>query len=288
MTRNIRTAFEIKQRLIQEHLEEPLKEKARIRRIEDIVGQNEAVLKILNDLRGDRPKNIVLVGPDGVWKKDILRACFKNVQSEGSNFFGDDSEFIEYFPKKAYSDDLIYSTLFGYLKEVDCITMKIQRLKIGLVTRANKGILYINNIKNVKKEIILKLIEIVEEKKVAFDEAFILKETPEHLKYVLANGLPADFCLAASTDDIESVPEELINICDVVFFKKQDRQAIRKIIENTSEKGSFDIEENIIDEIAGTAKNGEDAVKILQHALLNALKWGRSKIIREDIESFRL
>lgn len=288
MMQNIEAICKRRQKLIQEHLIEPLKERACIRRIDDIVGQDDAVLKILNDLRRDRPRDIVLIGPKGTGKKDILRACFKKVQNEGSNFFEEGSKFIEYYPEKTYSDGLIYTTLFGYLNEIDCVTMKIQRLKIGLVTRANKGILYINNIKNIKREIILKLMEVVKEKKITFNEACVLKETPEHVKHVLINGLPADFCLAVNADEIESLPQELINISDMVFFREQNKHEIKEIIKNTARKGLFGIQENICDEIADIARNGEDAVRILQHVALNALKCGRSQIMQEDIESLNL
>ncbi|WHE06101.1 sigma 54-interacting transcriptional regulator [Thermoanaerobacterium thermosaccharolyticum] len=284
MTQNIMMPHEIRQRFIQEHLAEPLKEKCRIRQIEDILGQDEAVFRILNDLRNDRPKNIVLLGPEGTWKKDILRACFKKVQYEGSSFFKD-GEFIEYYPEKNYSDDLIYTTLFGRLEEIDCASMKLQRLKIGLVTRANKGILYINNIENVKEYVIFKLVDVLNEKKVKFEKIRISDETPGYLKRFLIEGLPADFCLAINVIDIKSIPEDMLTICDIVSFKKQDKRVLKELIKKTADKGLFYIEDDVCDEIATVAKNGEDAVRILQHVALNALKNGRSKIIKEDLKA---
>jgi Lon-like ATP-dependent protease len=284
MTQNIMMPYEVKQRLIQEHLAEPLKEKCRIRKIEDILGQGEAVFRILNNLRNEKPKNIVLLGPEGTWKKDILRACFKKVQYEGSCFFKS-GEFIEYYPEKDYSDDLIYTTLFGRLEEIDCVSMKIQRLKIGLVTRANKGILYINNIENIKKNVIFKLIDVINEKKVKFGKIRISEGTPEYLKRFLIEGLPADFCLAVNAIDIKAVPEAMLSICDIVSFKKQNKSELKELIKKTADEGLFYIEDDVCDEIASIAKSGEDAVRLLQHVALNALKNGRSKIIKEDLDS---
>lgn len=283
MTQNIVMPYEARQKLIQMHLDEPLKEKCRVQKVDDILGQDDVVSKILINLRCKNPKSMVLTGPGGSWKRDILRACFKEVKSDGESFFKS-GEFVEYYPDKKYNDDFIRDSLFGYVFEIDFGSCKIKKIKMGLVTRANKGILYINNLENLTSDNILKLLDVLKSKKMYYEDKMVL-DAPEHVKRFLREGLPADFCLAINVDDAKFVPDELIDLCEIVQFKEYDKRVLMEIIKNAAYKGMFHVEDEVCIKIADVAKNGEDAVGMLQHLAINALKHGRDEIIADDLKS---
>lgn len=286
MPENIKIKCEKRQQLIQDRLIEPLEEKTRIKTLDDIIGQEEATERILYDLRLNRPKNIALLGPDGIEKKDILRVCFKEIQNKGNNFFNSQSKFVEYYPKKSHTEDFINDTLFGsvYVPDGSGI-FKIPRPKMGAVTFANKGIIYVDNIDFMGNKLIKKLVDVAKEKKVLLKKPFETRMIPEHMEYVFKYGFPADFCLAVTVNDYKVLPHDLLDMCDLVYFKEQSRDEIIEIFKNTAKKGLFDIQQNVYSIVGDIAKSGNDAINILQHAAIHALKDERKIIIEEDLEN---
>jgi len=283
MTQNIEMTYEERQKFIQMHLDEPLKEKCRVQKVDDILGQDEAVLKILNNLRSQNPKSMVLTGPGGTWKRDILRTCFKEVKSSEESFFKS-GEFVEYYPDKKYNDDFIRDSLFGYVFEIDFGSRKIKKIKIGLVTRANNGILYIDNLENLTSNNIIKLLDVMKSKKVYYEDRLILNVS-DHVKRFLKEGFPADFRLAVNVDDSALLPDELLDLCEIIQFKEYDKRVLADIIKNSANKGMFYVDDEVCIKIADAAKNGEDAIGMLQHLAIKALKHGRDEITADDLKS---
>ncbi|MEG6566287.1 sigma 54-interacting transcriptional regulator [Thermoanaerobacterium saccharolyticum] len=283
MTQNTAMPYEDRQKFIQMHLDEPLKEKCRVQKAGDILGQDEAVLKILNNLRSPNPKSMVLTGPGGLWKRDILRACFKEVKNSEVSFFKS-GEFVEYCPDRKSSDVFISNSLFGCVYETVFGFYKVKKIKIGLATRANNGILYINNAENLTSGNILKLLDVIKSKKVHYEDSLILY-APDHVKRFLKEGLPADFCLAIDVDDAKFVPDELLDLCEIIQFKEYDKKVLADIIKNAADKGMFHVDDEVCIKIADAAKNGEDAVGMLQHLAIEVLKHGKDEITADDLKS---
>ena len=283
MTQNIEMTYEERQKFIQMHLDEPLKEKCRVQKVDDILGQDEAVLKILNNLRSQNPKSMILTGPGGTWKRDILRTCFKEVKSSEESFFKS-GEFVEYYPYRKNSDVFIGNSLFGYVYETDFNFYKMKKIKIGLVTRANNGILYIDNLENLTSNNILKLLDVMKSKKVYYEDRLILNVS-DHVKRFLKEGFPADFCLAVNVDDSALLPDELLDLCEIIQFKEYDKRVLADIIKNSANKGMFYVDDEVCIKIADAAKNGEDAIGMLQHLAIKALKHGRDEITADDLKS---
>ncbi|AFK86423.1 MULTISPECIES: sigma 54-interacting transcriptional regulator [Thermoanaerobacterium] len=282
MTQNTAMPYEDRQKFIQMHLDEPLKEKCRVQKVGDILGQDEAVLKILNNLRSQNPKSMVLTGPGGSWKRDILRACFREVKNSEGSFFKS-GEFVEYYPDMKTSDVFISNSLFGYVYETAFGFYKVKKIKIGLVTRANKGILYISNAENLTSDNILKLLDVMKSKKVHYEDSLILN-APDHVKRFLKEGFPADFRVAVNADDFTFLPDELLDLCEIIQFKEYHKRVLADIIKNAANKGMFHVDDGVCIKIADAAKNGEDAVGMLQHLAIEALKHGRDEITADDLK----
>ena len=97
------------------HLSEPLSEQARPTRLEDIVGQGDAVEALMAVLSGPHPQHVLIYGPPGVGKTCAARLALQAAKrSEGTPFLPD-APFIEMdatcvrFDERAIADPLIGS-----------------------------------------------------------------------------------------------------------------------------------------------------------------------------------
>ncbi|QSZ27747.1 sigma 54-interacting transcriptional regulator [Aceticella autotrophica] len=287
MEHNLTTdKFQYLQKIRQERLSEPFLEKIRPQTIDDIIGQEEACISIENALSSDRPKNIILLGPDGVGKKDAAMVIFKKIISKDSSiFFNSKSKFIEYVPGVKYEEDYIGDPLFGavYIPKKDG-AFKIPRLKIGAVSHANKGILFINKLCKLDINLLNKLADVMEQKKVYIDIKYKDKKIPWHIYNIFKNGFPADFCLVAAINDENKIPVKLRRMCDFINFRELTIEEIMKISQNAAKKALFNLDFDAGLTIAKNAKSGSDAVKLIQRGAIMALKAGRINITIEDIE----
>ena len=93
------------------------------------------------------------------------------------------------------------------------------------------------------------------------------KKIPTYIHDVFKNGIPADFRLiGATTRKPEEIPEAVRSRCVEIYFNPLTRDNIEKIIYGAAERIKINIEQNAVEMIARYAKNGRDAVKILQMA----------------------
>lgn len=102
------------------HLSEPLSEQARPTRLEDIVGQGDAVEALMAVLSGPHPQHVLIYGPPGVGKTCAARLpCRRAKRSEGTPFLPD-APFIEMdatcvrFDERAIADPLIGACTIPY------------------------------------------------------------------------------------------------------------------------------------------------------------------------------
>jgi Lon-like ATP-dependent protease len=97
------------------HLTEPLSEKTRPARFEDIVGQEEGIKGLKAALCGPNPQHVIVYGPPGVGKTAAARLVLEEAKKSELSPFGENSKFIELdattarFDERGIADPLIGS-----------------------------------------------------------------------------------------------------------------------------------------------------------------------------------
>ena len=97
------------------------------------------------------------------------------------------------------------------------------------------------------------------------------------------NGLPADFRLiGATTRSPETIPEAVRSRCVEIYFNPLMREDILSIIKQAQIRCGILTDKGVNECIADYAKNGRDAIKILQSAMNLVRMEGRQSISIDD------
>ena len=162
----------------------------------------------------------------------------------------------------------------------------IPQPKIGAVTKAHGGILFIDEIGELPNEQINKLLKVLEDRRVNLESSYYnssMKKIPPYIRDIFDNGLPADFRLiGATTAEPKKIPDAIRSRCIEVYFNKLTRGDILKIVGMCATRCSIAIENGVKEIIADYAQNGRDAVKILQCAYNLSKMEERCVVSRED------
>ncbi|WP_047758124.1 S16 family serine protease, partial [Geobacillus sp. ZGt-1] len=133
-----------------------------------------------------------------------------------------------------------------------------------------------------------KLLKVLEDRKVFFESAYYSKENPQipsHIHDIFQNGLPADFRLVgATTRTPNEIPPAIRSRCLEVFFRELDQDEIALIAKKATEKIRLNVSESGIRLLAAYARNGREAVNMMQIAAGLAITENRDKILDKDIE----
>ena len=163
----------------------------------------------------------------------------------------------------------------------------VPQVKEGAVSKAHGGVLFIDEIGELQTCQINKLLKVLEDRRVMFESAYYSEENkkiPTYIHDVFKNGIPADFRLiGATTRKPEEIPEAVRSRCVEIYFNPLTRDNIEKIIYGAAERIKINIEQNAVEMIARYAKNGRDAVKILQMAKNIIFLDNRRNVTLDDI-----
>lgn len=164
----------------------------------------------------------------------------------------------------------------------------IPQPKQGAVTNAHGGVLFIDEIGELHPIQMNKLLKVLEDRKVFFESAYYSKENlqiPSHIHDIFQNGLPADFRLVgATTRTPNEIPPAIRSRCLEVFFRELDQDEIALIAKKAAEKIRLNVSESGIRLLAAYARNGREAVNMMQIAAGLAITENRDKILDKDIE----
>jgi Lon-like ATP-dependent protease len=160
--------------------------------------------------------------------------------------------------------------------------------KIGAVTKAHGGILFIDEIGELHPIQINKLLKVLEDRKVFLESAYYSSEDrniPLHIHDIFQRGLPADFRLiGATTKSPEDIPYAIRSRCIEVFFKPLQPAQLALIGQNAVAKSGMELEKGC-DKILGIyGVNGRETVSIAQLAAGIAISEKRNCITKKDIE----
>lgn len=277
------------------HLSDPLNERVRPMRLEDIVGQKQGIQALKAILCGPNPQHVIIYGPPGVGKTCAARLVLEAAKhSEGSPFAAN-APFIEMdatcvrFDERAIADPLIGSVHDPIYQGAGQLGINgVPQPKEGAVSRAHGGVLFLDEIGELHPIQMNKLLKVLEDRKVRFESAYYNPEdsnVPRYIHDIFENGLPADFRLVgATTRSPEELPPALRSRCMEVFFRALEPEELGKIARNSAEKAGFKLDGETANLVGRYSASGRDAVNIVQMAAGLAQMEERNTILKQDVE----
>jgi len=276
-------------------LTEPLSEKTRPGSLEEIIGQEQGLKALRAALCGPNPQHVIIYGPPGVGKTAAARVVLEEAKKNDISPFKKDAKFVEIdattlrFDERGIADPLIGSVHDPIYQGAGAYgAAGLPQPKIGAVTKAHGGILFIDEIGELHPIQMNKLLKVLEDRKVFLESAYYSSEDnniPCHIHEIFQKGLPADFRLVgATTRSPEEIPPAIRSRCVEIFFRPLLPSEIAIISKNAALKGGLKIEEGVEKCVAKYAKNGREAVNIIQIASGIAQVEGRNTITIKDIE----
>ncbi|BAS27181.1 ATP-dependent protease LonB [Limnochorda pilosa] len=293
--RESRRELEKLQRMRSISLTEPLAEKTRPARFEEIIGQEDALTSLRAALCGPNPQHVLLFGPPGVGKTAAARLVLEEAKRNPRSPFKAAARFVEIDATTARFDDRgIADPLMGsvhdpiYQGAGPMGIAGIPQPKPGAVTKAHGGVLFIDEIGELHPIQMNKLLKVLEDRKVFLESAYYSSEDPNipsHVHDVFQHGLPADFRLVGATTRMpHEIPPAIRSRCVEIFFRALTPDEVALIARNAAVRIRFQIEEGALEVVRSYATNGRDAVNLVQITAGVAEMEGRTVIRRADVE----
>lgn len=246
--------------------------------IDELAGQEQAIKALVSKLNSPYPQHILLYGPPGVGKTSCARLALEMARTSPGSAFKADAPFIEvdgstlrWDPRESTNPllgsvhDPIYQGARRELAEEG-----IPEPKLGLVSEAHGGILFIDEIGEMDPYLQNKLLKVMEDKRVHFESSYYDpqdEKIPQYIKKIFDEGVPADFVLiGATTRSREEIIPAFRSRCMEIFFEPLTAVEISKIIHNSAAKLGIIIDEETSRIICDYSSDGRTANKILVDA----------------------
>ena len=290
-----RLEMERLERMRRVRLTQPLSERVRPARMEDIVGQEDGVRALRAVLCCENPQHVIIYGPPGVGKTCAARLVLDEARKLPDTPFTEDAPFIEMdattvrFDERAIADPLIGSVHDPIYQGAGQLGVSgVPQPKPGAVTRANGGVLFLDEIGELHPTQMNKLLKVLEDRLVRFESAYYSpsdRHTPRHIHDIFQNGLPADFRLiGATTRAPEELPAALRSRCMEIFFRPLEPEDLGRIAEGAARKAGFTLAEEEAALVGRYAASGREAVNIVQMAAGLLRGQSEARISREALE----
>ncbi len=273
----------------------PLSESTRPTSFEEIIGQDRGLLALRAALCGPNPQHVIIYGGPGIGKTAAARIALDVAKSRCSSPFKAQAKFVEIdattlrFDERGVADPLIGSVHDPIYQGAGAYgSAGIPQPKMGAVTKAHGGILFVDEIGELHPNQMNKLLKVLEDRKVFLESSYYSSEDkniPNYIHDIFENGLPADFRLVgATTCNPTDITPALRSRCMEIFFDSLGREDIRKIATNAAKKAAVAYENTVIEMVSNYANNGRDAVNMIQTAGSIANLDNRQNITLKDME----
>ncbi|WP_020153789.1 ATP-dependent protease LonB [Caldibacillus debilis] len=273
----------------------PLSEMVRPSRFSEIIGQEDGIKALKAALCGPNPQHVIIYGPPGVGKTAAARLVLEEAKKNEKSPFGENAAFVELdattarFDERGIADPLIGSVHDPIYQGAGAMGQAgIPQPKQGAVTHAHGGILFIDEIGELHPIQMNKLLKVLEDRKVFLESAYYSEENtqiPNYIHDIFQNGLPADFRLVgATTRSPEEIPPAIRSRCMEIFFRELEPDEILEVAKKALDKVQLTAGEKGLRLISQYAKNGREAVNIVQIGAGLAINEGRNFIRDDDIE----
>ncbi|MGE5675742.1 MAG: Lon family ATP-dependent protease [Mycobacterium leprae] len=244
----------------------------------EVVGQDRAVRALLGKIASPFPQHIILYGPPGVGKTTAARLVLEEAKKLQHTPFGGDAAFIEvdgttirWDPREVTNPLLgsVHDPIYQGARR-DMAETGVPEPKLGLVTDAHGGVLFIDEIGELDPQLQNKLLKVLEDKRVFFDSSYYDANDPNVPKYVkklFEEGAPADFILiGATTRDPSEINPALRSRCAEVFFEPLSASDIVSIVEQAAQRLGVKLEEGTARLVADYSIEGRKAIGVLADA----------------------
>jgi ATP-dependent Lon protease len=262
--------------------------------LSEVVGQEGAIRALLAKIACPFPQHVILYGPPGVGKTTVARLVLEEARRLPYSPFLAKAPFVEvdgttlrWDPREATNPllgsvhDPIYQGARRELAEGG-----VPEPKLGLVSDAHGGILFIDEIGEMEPILLNKLLKTLEDKRVFFESSYYDpadSNVPRYIRKLFEEGAPADFVLiGATTRDPRHLSPALRSRCAEVFFEPLSPEDIEQIVMDASRKLNVRLSDELADLISHYTVEGRKAIGLLADAYGLALyRRGSPALVRQ-------
>lgn len=244
----------------------------------EVVGQDRAIKALLGKIASPFPQHVILYGPPGVGKTTVARLVLEEAKKLQFTPFKENAPFVEvdgttlrWDPREVTNPLLgsVHDPIYQGARR-DLAEGGVPEPKLGLVTEAHGGVLFIDEIGEMDPMLQNKLLKVLEDKRVFFDSAYYdpnEPNVPKYIKKLFAEGAPADFVLiAATTRDPSEISPAIRSRCAEVYFEPLDQNDIKEIVINAAKRLKVKFDPEIPEVISQYTIEGRKAAGILADA----------------------
>lgn len=251
--------------------------------LKEVVGQESAIRSLLAKISSPYPQHVILYGPPGVGKTTVARLALEVAKTRAYTPFKKEAPFVEangttlrWDPRETTNPLLgsVHDPIYqGSRREF--AEGGIPEPKLGLVTRAHGGVLFIDEIGEMDALLQTKLLKVLEDKKVTFESSYYDESAPNvpaYIKRLFREGAPADFILiGATTREPEDIDPAIRSRCAAVYFEPLTQHQIVSIVNGAVKRLRAKAARGVAALIASYTIEGRKAVQIVADAYGNAL-----------------
>ncbi len=249
----------------------------------DVVGQRAAIASLLAKISSPFPQHVILYGPPGVGKTTVARLALEVAKSREYTPFAVGAPFVEasgatlrWDPRETTNPLLgsVHDPIYqGSRREF--AESGIPEPKLGLVTKAHGGVLFIDEIGEMDAILQTKLLKVLEDKRFTFESSYFDASDPSvpaYVKKLFAEGAPADFVMiGATTRDPSEIDAAIRSRCAEVFFEPLTETQVRDVVVGAAKRLGVKLAQRVAGLIASYTIEGRKAVQILADAHGHAL-----------------
>jgi ATP-dependent Lon protease len=265
--------------------------------LDQVVGQEAAIKALIAKLASPYPQHVILYGPPGVGKTTVARLALELAKARAHAPFAPDAPFVEAAGTTLRWDHReTTNPLLGSVHDPiyqgarrDFADSAVPEPKLGLVTRAHAGVLFIDEIGEMDPAMQTRLLKVLEDKRVTFESSYYDEHDPNvpaYVKKLFRDGAPADFVLiGATTRDPDAIDAAIRSRCAAVYFEPLTQAQVARIVTEAAARLGAKTARRVADLIASYTIEGRKAVQILADAYGHALEragGARGATVRED------
>jgi ATP-dependent Lon protease len=249
----------------------------------DVIGQESAIRSLLAKISSPYPQHVILYGPPGIGKTTVARLALEVAKRRDYTPFAEDAPFVEasgatlrWDPRETTNPLLgsVHDPIYQGSRREFAET-GIPEPRLGLVTKAHGGVLFIDELGEMDPMLQSKLLKVLEDKRFVFESSYFDAADPSipaYIKKLFRDGAPADFVLiGATTREPEEIDAAIRSRCAEVYFEPLSEPQIREIVTGAARRLSVKLERRVPRLIASYTIEGRKAVQILADAFGHAL-----------------
>lgn len=237
-------------------------------RREDVVGQDDALALVELLLSANPPTHILLLGPSGCGKTTIARLALDLAKKSRRSVFKRDAPFVAVDGASIQHDrynnigafaTVVVEGFYGGSQDANArlnLHPDTPRLYLGTMARAHLGVLFIDEIGELRHESQTSLLTVLEEgmeriQLRAHGEWMKDRRTPLWLREFVENGVPASFVLmGATTRHPKDLDAALRSRCEIVPIRALNVVERSEVARRTSVRLGIAISEEAAMQIA--------------------------------------